>query len=164
MAKNYKKNGSHTRLLADLWPNVGEKAKIFKLLHRISGMPQKVHPKFQVPSMFAVQINVPFVSFHYQDLKVLHVLYLQANPDFQKIITQARNSILHPDFCIFHISKSSLKKLCYLFLDPSNSRGPPVALMSLYIPYTKSCRKYTMNFTQINILPADVIHCHMGFN
>ena len=34
----------------------------------------KVHSKFQVPNMFAV----------HNDLKVLGILYLQANPDFQK--------------------------------------------------------------------------------
>ena len=30
--------------------------------------------------MFAVQMNVPFVKFQYRDLKVLRILYLQANP------------------------------------------------------------------------------------
>ena len=53
----------------------------------------KIHSKFQVTSMFAVQMNVPFVSSEFRDLKVLCVLYLQANPDFQKIITQARSYI-----------------------------------------------------------------------
>ena len=48
---------------------------------------RKAHSEFQVPSMFAAQMNAPFVSFQYRDLKVLRVLYLQANPDVQKFIT-----------------------------------------------------------------------------
>ena len=45
----------------------------------------KVHSKLQVQiSMFDIQINVPLVSFTYQDLKVLGVMYLQANPNFKK--------------------------------------------------------------------------------
>ena len=37
----------------------------------------KVHSKFQVPNMFAVHMNVPFVKFQYWDLKVLRILYFQ---------------------------------------------------------------------------------------
>ena len=59
--------------------------------------------------MFDVQMNEPFVKFQYRDLKVLHVVYLQANPDFKKITTQARNNIFHADFGIFYISTSSLE-------------------------------------------------------
>ena len=51
--------------------------------------------------MLAVQMNVPFVSFQYRDLKVLRVLYLQANPDFQKIITQARSDFFIRIFVSF---------------------------------------------------------------
>ena len=51
----------------------------------------KEHSKFQVPNMFAVHMNVPFVNVQYRDLKVLRKLYLQPNPDFQKIKTQARS-------------------------------------------------------------------------
>ena len=40
--------------------------------------------------MFAVQMNVLSVGFQYHDLKVLRVLYLQANPDFQEFIAQAQ--------------------------------------------------------------------------
>ena len=45
-----------------------------------------MHSKFQVPSVFAVQMNAHFVSFKYRDLMVLHVLYLQENPDLKKYI------------------------------------------------------------------------------
>ena len=40
-------------------------------------------------------MNVPFVTFQcrYLILKVFRVVYLQANRDFQKIITQARKNI-----------------------------------------------------------------------
>ena len=69
----------------------------------------KVHSKFQVPIMFSVQMNVPFVIFQNRDLKVLHVLYLQTNPDFQNIITQVRKNIFHAEFCIFNITTTSLK-------------------------------------------------------
>ena len=48
--------------------------------------------------MITVHMNVPFVKFQYRDLKVLRILYLQANPDFQKITTQARNNIFS---CLF---------------------------------------------------------------
>ena len=58
----------------------------------------KVHSKFQVPNMFAVQMDVPFVNFQYSDLKVLLVLYLLANPDFQKIITLDMNNIFSFEF------------------------------------------------------------------
>ena len=55
----------------------------------------KVHSKFQVPSMFAVQMNAPIVSFQHRNSKVFCVLYSQANPHFQKFITEARNNLLH---------------------------------------------------------------------
>ena len=61
---------------------------------------RNVHSKFQVPSMFAVQMNVPFVSFQYCDLNVLRVLYLQANLDLKKIITQARSNIFSCGFLL----------------------------------------------------------------
>ena len=35
-------------------------------------------------------MNVPFVTFQYSDLNVFGVVYLHANRDFQKFITQAR--------------------------------------------------------------------------
>ena len=35
----------------------------------------KVYSKFQVPNMFAVQINVPFADLQNLVLKFLHVLY-----------------------------------------------------------------------------------------
>ena len=59
-----------------------------------------------------------------RNLKVLRVLYLQANPDFQKIITQARNNIFHADFCI---STTSLEITQLVFGPPD----PPVALIML---------------------------------
>ena len=66
----------------------------------------KVHYKFQAPNMFAVHMNVPFVKFQYRDLKVLRILYLQANPDFQKITTQARNNIFSCGFLhLLHLNK-----------------------------------------------------------
>ena len=70
--------------------------------------------------MFAAQMNVPFVSFQVRDLKVLCVLYLQANPDFQKIITRARKNIFHADSYVFYISTRSLKitELVYGPIDP----------------------------------------------
>ena len=82
----------------------------------------KMHSKFQVLSMLAVQINVPFVCFQYRDLKVLRVLYLQANSDFQKII------FLHADFCIFNISTIS-SEITKLFFGPLKFPEPshPVA-------------------------------------
>ena len=45
--------------------------------HKMAKKPRtgKVHSKFQFPSMFSVQMNVPFVSFQYRDLKVLRLLY-----------------------------------------------------------------------------------------
>ena len=46
----------------------------------------------------AVQMNVPFVTFQFRDLKVFRVVYLQANRDFQKIITQARKNIFSCGF------------------------------------------------------------------
>ena len=69
----------------------------------------KIHSKFQVPSMFAVHMNIPFVKFQYCDLKVLRIVYLQANPDFQNVKTQARNNIFSCGFCSFYISTSSLE-------------------------------------------------------
>ena len=41
-------------------------------------------------------MNVPFESF--RDSKILGILYLQENPDFQQIIIQARNNIFCVDF------------------------------------------------------------------
>ena len=38
-------------------------------------------------------MNVPFMTFQCRDLKVFRVEYLQANRDFQKIITQASKNI-----------------------------------------------------------------------
>ena len=71
--------------------------------------------------MFAVHMNVPFMKFQYRDLKV----YLQANPDFQKITTQARNNIFYADFCIFYISTSSLEITQLVF----RPQDPHVALI-----------------------------------
>ena len=50
------------------WP----KSKSSKSLHQICGMPHR-EGAFQVSNMLAVQINAPFVSFQYSDLKVLRV-------------------------------------------------------------------------------------------
>ena len=72
----------------------------------------KVHYKFQVPSMFAVQMNVPLVIFQYRDLKVLQLLYLQTNPDFRKFITQATNNTFSCSFCI---TQRDLYELLNLF-------------------------------------------------
>ena len=77
----------------------------------------KVHSKFQVPNMFAVHMNVPFMKFQYRDLKVLRILYLQANPDFQKITTQARNSIFCRFLHLLHLNK--------LFRNNSTCFWPP---------------------------------------
>ena len=73
------KSGSQIEFLAVFLP----KGKIFKIAtSNLWNATGKLHYKFQVPSMFAVQMNVPFVSFQYRDFKALHVLYLQANPHF----------------------------------------------------------------------------------
>ena len=54
-------------------------------------------------------MNVPFVSFQYRDLKVLRVLYLQANPDF----------------CILYISTRSLKITKLVFGPLKFLEAPP---------------------------------------
>ena len=66
-------------ILAIGWPE----RKIFKIATpnlwnatQASRIPN--YQMFAVPSMFAVQMNVPFVSFRYHNSRVLHVLYLQA--------------------------------------------------------------------------------------
>ena len=69
------------------------------------------------------------VNFQYRDLKVLRVgvpvLYLQANPYFPKIVTQARNNIFHVDFCIvYEIFKNN-----YTFFGSPDL--PPVALITI---------------------------------
>ena len=44
-------------------------------------------------------MNVPFVTFQCRDLKVFsRIVYLQANRDFQKVITQARKNIFSCGF------------------------------------------------------------------
>ena len=59
---------------------------------------ENLQTKFKVLNIKAVQMNVPFVTFQYRDLKVFRVLYLQENRDFQKIITQVRNNVFS---CVF---------------------------------------------------------------
>ena len=77
-----------------------------------------MHSKFEVPSMLSGQINVPFVSFQYRDLKVLCVLNLQANHDFQKFTTKAR-TFFRANFLIFYIPTRSLK-ITKLVFEPLN--------------------------------------------
>ena len=65
---------------------------------------ENLQTKFQ-----AVQMNVPFVTFHYRDLKVFLVVDLQANRDFQKIRTKARKNIFSCGFYILCISTRPFK-------------------------------------------------------
>ena len=80
-----------------------------------------MHSKFQVPSKLASQMHVPFVNFEYRDLKVLRLIYkLQANPYFQKILTQARNNIFSWEFLLLLHLKNIFKNTftCYGPQDP----------------------------------------------
>ena len=72
-------------------------------------------------------MNVPFVTFQCRDLKVFRVVYLQANRDFQKIITQARKNIFHAVFYILCISTRSFKTT-YNIVRLTRPYFPPVAL------------------------------------
>ena len=92
----------------------------------------KVHSKFQAPYMFAVHMNVPFVKFQYRNYKVLHILYLQANPHFQKITTQAMNNIFSPGFLhLLHLNKLFRYNSTY-FLTPRLNRTNQMLKWSIY--------------------------------
>ena len=58
-------------------------------------MPGKLDSEFQFPSMFAVQMSVPFTKYQYRNLKFLHELNLQAKSYLQNVIIQDRNNIFH---------------------------------------------------------------------
>ena len=79
--------GQKVAAILDFWQFFGHKmAKKQNFQNRYTKLVKchtgKVHSKCQVLGMFSS--NVPFVSFQYRDLKVLHVLYFQANRDHQK--------------------------------------------------------------------------------
>ena len=83
--------------------------------------------------MFDVQMNVPFVKFQYRDLELLRKLYLQANQDFRKIITQARNNIFSCGFMqLLHHNELFRNKSTQVFRpqDP-----PPCGLNALVNSY-----------------------------
>ena len=61
-------------------------------------------------------MNVPLVNFQCRDLKVFRVVYLQANRDFKKIITQARKNIF---------SREIFQNKLIRILDPPDPLPPP---------------------------------------
>ena len=62
------------------------KNRYFKFVEYHTG---KIQSNFKVPNMFADQwsFECTFMKYQYRDLKVLGMLYLQANLDFRKIVT-----------------------------------------------------------------------------
>ena len=69
-------------------------------------------------------MNVPFMTFQCRDLKVFRVVYLQANRDFQKIITQARKNIFSCGFQhLVHLNELFQNKLIRI-LDPPDPLWP----------------------------------------
>ena len=46
---------------------------------------RKVHAKYQVPSMYAVQMNVPFVLYKKSRVKVRAPIVISHKPQFSKI-------------------------------------------------------------------------------
>ena len=124
--------------MLDFWQFFGHKMPKIQnfqncLARSVEHHTRKVHSKFQVPNMFAVHMNVPFVKFQYRDLKVLRILYLQANPDFQKITTQARNNIFSCGFLhLLHLNKL-FRNNSTCFLTPR----PPCGLKAHLIGYKK---------------------------
>ena len=55
-------------------------------------------------------MNEPFVTSQCRDLKVFRIVYLQANRDFQKIITQARKNIFSFGFFTSCASQRDLSR------------------------------------------------------
>ena len=95
------------------WPKTKfKKNRYIKFVECHTG---KIHSKFQVPNMFAVQcstvqMNVPFVKFHYRDLKVLPIpTVFTGKSRFSKKTTQARNNIFIQIFAFF-TSQQALEK------------------------------------------------------
>ena len=69
-------------------------------------------------------MNVPFVTFQCRDLKVFRVVYLQANRDLKKIITQARKNIFLCGFLhLVYLSEIFQNKLIRI-LDPPDPLPP----------------------------------------
>ena len=62
-------------------------------------------------------MNVPFVTSQYNDLKVFCVVYLQANRDFQNIITQLGKIFFMSFLHLVHLNGIFQNKLIRL-LDP----------------------------------------------
>ena len=59
-----------------------------------------------------LQMNAPFVTFQCHHLKVFRIVYLQANCDFKKIITQARKNIFSCGFLhLVHLNEIFKNKL-----------------------------------------------------
>ena len=71
-------------------------------------------------------MNVPFVSFQCRDLKVFRVVYLQANRDLKKIITQSRKNIFSCGLLhLVHLNEIFKNKLI-IFLVPPDPLPPPL--------------------------------------
>ena len=69
------------------------------------------------------------MTFQCHDLKVFLEVYLQANHDFQKIITQTRKNIFSRGFLhLVRLNEIFQNKLIRI-LDPPDPYPPPVALM-----------------------------------
>ena len=77
-------------------------------------------------------MHVLFVTFQCRDLKVFRVVYnLQANRDFQKIITQ-KNIFSCGFLYLVHLNEIYQNKLIRI-LDPLDPPTPPVALTIFYV-------------------------------
>ena len=72
-------------------------------------------------------MNVPFMIFQCRYLKIFRVVYLDANRDVQKIITQARKNIFPCGFLhLVHLNEIFQNKLTRIFdpPDPPDPRPP----------------------------------------
>ena len=64
-------------------------------------------------------MNVPFVTFQCRNLKAFRKVYVHANRDFQKIITQARKNIFSCGFLhLVHLNEIFQNKLILDSPDP----------------------------------------------
>ena len=84
------KSGGHIGFLAINWPKSIIFNRYTKFVECHTG---KVHSSFQVLSMFAVQMNVTFMSFQYHNLKVTCETGFCGYCISKRIIIQAKNNI-----------------------------------------------------------------------
>ena len=99
-------------------------------------------------------MNVPFVTFQYRDLKVVRVVYLQANRDFQKIITQARKNIFSCGFLhLVHLNEIYQNKLINI-LDPPDPHPRPPCGLNQYVAGVEVTNKRVVLIKKIKVPKA----------